>query len=117
MPKTYDAIVIGSGMTGGWAAKELTEAGLDTLVLEAGRNVTPADYVEHVPPWQMRFRGLDNRKQRMADQPIQRECYACDEWSSKFFVNDHDNPYTTEPDKPFLFLRGRQVGEDRVPRR
>jgi choline dehydrogenase-like flavoprotein len=110
MPKTYDAIVVGSGMTGGWAAKELTEAGLDTLVLEAGRNVTPADYVEHVPPWQMRFRGLDDRKKRMADQPIQRECYACDEWSSKFFVNDHDNPYTTEPDKPFLFLRGRQVG-------
>ncbi|MGE5143976.1 MAG: NAD(P)-binding protein, partial [Acidobacteriota bacterium] len=54
MPKTYDAIVVGSGMTGGWAAKELTEAGLETLVLEAGRNITPADYVEHVPPWQMR---------------------------------------------------------------
>jgi len=110
MPKTYDAIVVGSGMTGGWAAKELTEAGLETLVLEAGRPITTADYVEHVPPWQMRFRGLDDRKKRMADQPIQRECYACDEWSSKFFVNDHDNPYTTEPDKPFLWLRGRQVG-------
>jgi choline dehydrogenase-like flavoprotein len=110
VPKTYDAIVIGSGMTGGWAAKELTEAGLETLVLEAGRMVTPADYVEHVPPWQVRFRGLDDRQRRRADQPIQRECYACDEWSSKFFVNDHDNPYTTPADKPFLFLRGRQVG-------
>jgi choline dehydrogenase-like flavoprotein len=110
MAKTYDAIVVGSGMTGGWAAKELSEAGLETLVLEAGRMVTPGDYVEHVPPWQVRFRGLDDRKQRMADQPIQRECYACDEWSSKFFVNDHENPYVTEPDKPFLFLRGRQVG-------
>ena len=110
MPKTYDAIVVGSGMTGGWAAKELTEAGLETLVLEAGRPITTADYVEHVPPWQMRFRGLDDRKKRMTDQPVQRECYACDEWSSKFFVNDHDNPYTTEPDKPFLWLRGRQVG-------
>jgi choline dehydrogenase-like flavoprotein len=110
MPKTYDAIVVGSGMTGGWAAKELTEAGLETLVLEAGRPITTADYVEHVPPWQMRFRGLDDRKKRLADQPIQRECYACDEWSSKFFVNDHDNPYSTEPDKPFLWLRGRQVG-------
>jgi choline dehydrogenase-like flavoprotein len=110
MPKTYDAIVVGSGMTGGWAAKELTEAGLETLVLEAGRPITTADYVEHVPPWQVRFRGLDDRKRRSADQPIQRECYACDEWSSKFFVNDHDNPYTTDPDKPFLWLRGRQVG-------
>lgn len=110
MPKTWDAIVIGSGMTGGWAAKELTEAGLNTLVLEAGRMVTAADYVEHVPPWAVRFRGLDDRRARAADQPIQRECYACDEWSSKFFVNDHENPYTTPADKPFLFLRGRQVG-------
>jgi choline dehydrogenase-like flavoprotein len=110
MPKSWDAIVVGSGMTGGWAAKELTEAGLNTLVLEAGRMVTTADYVEHVPPWQMRFRGLDDRRARAADQPVQRECYACDEWSSKFFVNDHENPYTTPDDKPFLFLRGRQVG-------
>jgi choline dehydrogenase-like flavoprotein len=110
MPRTYDAIVVGSGMTGGWAAKELTEAGLNTLVLEAGRMVTTDDYVEHVPPWQVRYRGLDDRRARSADQPVQRECYACDEWSSKFFVNDHENPYTTPSDKPFLFLRGRQVG-------
>jgi choline dehydrogenase-like flavoprotein len=110
MPRTYDAIVVGSGMTGGWAAKELTEAGLNTLVLEAGRMVTTDDYVEHVPPWQVRFRGLDDRRARAADQPVQSECYACDEWSSKFFVNDHENPYSTPEDKPFLFLRGRQVG-------
>ena len=51
---TFDAIVIGSGMTGGWAAKELTEKGLKTLVLEAGRPITPEeDYVEHVPVWEM----------------------------------------------------------------
>ncbi|HTR22146.1 MAG TPA: GMC family oxidoreductase [Gemmatimonadales bacterium] len=110
MAKTYDAIVVGSGMTGGWAAKELTEAGLETLVLEAGPMVTPADYVEHVPPWEKKFRGLDDKRARLAAQPVQRECYACDEWSSKFFVNDHENPYSTDPDKPFLFLRGRQVG-------
>jgi choline dehydrogenase-like flavoprotein len=110
MPKTYDAIVVGSGMTGGWAAKELTEAGLNTLVLEAGRMVTTDDYVEHVPPWHVRFRGLDDRRARAANQPVQGECYACDEWSSKFFVDDHENPYSTPPDKPFLFLRGRQVG-------
>jgi glucoside 3-dehydrogenase (cytochrome c) catalytic subunit len=109
--KIYDAIVVGSGMTGGWAAKELTEAGLETLVLEAGRPITPeADYVEHVPPWEKRFRGMGERKALLADQPIQRECYACDEWSSKFFVNDNENPYTTDPDTPFLWLRGRQVG-------
>ncbi|HET7790624.1 MAG TPA: GMC family oxidoreductase [Gemmatimonadales bacterium] len=111
MAKTYDAIVVGSGMTGGWAAKELTEHGLDTLVLEAGRMITPeADYVEHVPPWEKKFRGERDRKKQLVDQPIQKECYACDEWSSKFFVNDRENPYTTAEGTSFLWLRGRQVG-------
>ena len=108
---TYDAIVIGSGITGGWAAKELTEKGLKTLVLEAGRPIVPEeDYVEHVPPWEMRFRGLRDRRKQLEDQPIQSTCYACDEWSAKFFVSDKENPYTTEPGKPFRWLRGRQVG-------
>lgn len=108
---TFDAIVIGSGMTGGWAAKELTEKGLDTLVLEAGRPIVPEqDYVEHVPSWEMKFRGMGDRRRLHDDQPIQSECYACDEWSSKFFVSDKENPYTTAPDKPFHWIRGRQVG-------
>jgi choline dehydrogenase-like flavoprotein len=107
----YDAIVIGSGMTGGWAAKELTEKGLNTLVLEAGRPITPEeDYVEHVPAWEMKFRGMRNRKQVQEDQPIQGQCYACDEWSAKFFVSDKEHPYTTDPGKPFRWIRGRQVG-------
>ena len=55
---TYDAIVIGSGITGGWAAKELTEKGLQTIVLEAGQTIVPErDYVEHVPVWKVKFRG------------------------------------------------------------
>lgn len=108
---TYDAIVVGSGITGGFAAKELTERGLRVLVLEAGRSITPEqDYCEHVPPWQMPFRGKGNRKTLGHDQPIQSECYACDEYSSKFFVSDLDNPYRTAPDKPFKWIRGRQVG-------
>ena len=108
---TYDAIVVGSGMTGGWAAKELTEKGLKTLVLEAGPPTVPErDYVEHVPSWEMKFRGMRDRRRLQEDQPIQSTCYACDEWSAKFFVSDKENPYTTEAGKPFSWIRGRQVG-------
>jgi choline dehydrogenase-like flavoprotein len=109
---TYDAIVVGSGITGGWAAKELTEKGLNTLVLEAGRTIVPErDYVEHVPVWELRYRNWDKRAEREKTQPIQRECYyACDEYSHQFFVNDVENPYTSDPGKHFSWIRGRQVG-------
>jgi choline dehydrogenase-like flavoprotein len=108
---TYDAIVIGSGMTGGWAAKELTEKGLNTLVLEAGRPIDPEeDYVEHVPVWEWKFRGMRDRKKLQEDQPIQSLCYACEELTSKFFVSDKEHPYTTGEGKPFRWIRGRQVG-------
>ena len=60
--KSYDAIVVGSGVTGGWAAKELGEKGLTILVLEAGRPIDPdTDYVEHVPAWEKRDRGMGER--------------------------------------------------------
>lgn len=108
---TYDAIVVGSGITGGWAAKELTEKGLRVLVLEAGRPIDPEkDYCEHIPEYQMKFRGMNDRRERETTQAIQKECYACDEVAAKFFVNDLENPYTTDPAKPFLWIRGRQVG-------
>jgi choline dehydrogenase-like flavoprotein len=107
----FDAIVIGSGMTGGWAAKELTEKGVRTLVLEAGRPIVPEkDYVEHVPPWEMSFRGMRDRKKLLHEQPIQSLCYACEETNAQFFVKDTEHPYTTEPGKPFRWIRGRQVG-------
>ena len=110
-PNTFDAIVVGSGITGGWAAKELTEKGLKTLVLEAGRNIVPEeDYDEHVPEWEMKFRGMGDRRKLAETQPIQSTCYACDEWSSKFFISDKEHPYTTDPGKPFRWIRGRQVG-------
>ncbi len=107
----FDAIVIGSGITGGWAAMELTKHGLRTLVLEAGGPIDPAkDFVEHVQPYQMHFRGWGDRRALERDQFIQKNCYACDEWSGKFFVNDRENPYTFDADKPFHWIRGRQVG-------
>ncbi|MFQ5790351.1 MAG: GMC oxidoreductase [Acidobacteriota bacterium] len=109
--KTYDAIVVGSGITGGYAAKELTEKGLATLVLEAGRPTDPdQDYVEHVQAWQLRYRGLGDRRKLEEQRPIQKHCYGCDEWASKFFLNDRENPYTYPTEKPFYWIRGRHVG-------
>lgn len=111
MAERYDAIVVGSGIAGGWAAKELTEHGLKTLVLEAGGAIDPnVDFVEHVQPWQMHFRGMGDRKALERDYPMQRRCYACDEVGHKFFVKDAENPYTTPDDAPFTWFRGRQVG-------
>ncbi|HSR53363.1 MAG TPA: GMC family oxidoreductase [Acidobacteriota bacterium] len=108
--KVWDAIVVGSGISGGWAAKELTEKGLETLVLEAGRPIDPGrDYVEHLPSWDLPYRGMlspeDSRTRH-----IQRLCGACEGWAAKFFVNDLENPYTFDEDEPFHWIRGRHVG-------
>ena len=111
IPRQYDAIVVGSGITGGWAAKELCERGLRTLVLEAGREIVPErDYREHIQAWELPFRGFGDRKALERDQPIQKTCYACDEWGSQFFVNDRENPYTYDPAQPFSWIRGRHLG-------
>ena len=107
----YDAIVVGSGMSGGWAAKDLTELGATVLVLEAGPAVDPErDYGEHIRPSEMPCQGWNDRKALAADQPIQSQCYACDEVAGKFFVNDYEHPYTSVSEEPFLWIRGRQVG-------
>jgi choline dehydrogenase-like flavoprotein len=107
----FDAIVVGSGITGGWAAKELTEAGLRTLVLEAGRPVDPiADAKEHLAPYQMKFRGLGDRRHVESRQTVQRRSVSFDEISHRYWTDDVDNPYSTPADRPFDWLRARQVG-------
>jgi choline dehydrogenase-like flavoprotein len=109
--KTYDVIVVGSGASGGWVAKELTEKGVEVLMLEAGPPRVPTrDFTEHIWPYQLKYRGFGNQKKLLTDQPVQRLCYACDDYSRQFFVNDNEHPYTFPLDKPFMWIRGRQVG-------
>jgi choline dehydrogenase-like flavoprotein len=105
----FDAIVIGSGISGGWAAKELTGKGLKTLVLERGCNVKHiADYpTSTMNPWQFEHRGrlpLDIKEAN----PIISKCYAFYEGTTQFFVKDAEHPYVQE--KPFDWIRGYQVG-------
>src|SRR5579872_2357033 len=102
----FDAIVIGSGATGGWAAKQLTEAGMRVALLEAGGKVTPRDFTEHMPSWQLPYLGFSPRMRR--ERPIQSLCYACREYNYKWFVNDIENPYTQA--KPFHWIRLRALG-------
>lgn len=107
--QTFDAIVIGSGMSGGWAAKELTEKGLKTLVLERGRDVKHLkDYpTTNTPPWEFEHRGQIPYEVEKAN-PIVSKCYAFREDAAHFFVKDQEHPYTQE--KPFDWIRGYQVG-------
>jgi len=111
-PEEYDAIVVGSGISGGWAAKELTEKGLKTLVLERGREVKHGeDYkTEHMPPWEAEFRGLGDRKLLEEEYPMQLRADVINEYNYHFFVNDKEHPYQTDDESPFLWVRGYQVG-------
>ncbi|HTI80879.1 MAG TPA: GMC family oxidoreductase, partial [Acetobacteraceae bacterium] len=104
---TFDAIVIGSGISGGWAAKELCDKGLKTLVLERGRNVTHIkDYpTANLAPWQLPHRGALTRK-LVQENPVMSKIAAED--VVHFFVKDAEHPYVQE--RPFDWIRGYQVG-------
>jgi choline dehydrogenase-like flavoprotein len=93
----YDAVVVGSGATGGWAAKDLTERGLRVALVEAGpllldRGTRPAP--------------ASDRER----QSIQSQCFAYDEATAELFVDDVDNPYSHPPESPFSWIRSRQAG-------
>ncbi|MBK8649205.1 MAG: GMC family oxidoreductase [Gemmatimonadetes bacterium] len=106
---SYDAIVIGSGISGGWAAKELCEKGLKTLVLERGRNV---EHLKDYPtallaPWELPHKGATPRALLDAN-PLISKAAGYGEDTAHFFVKDADHPY--EQEKPFDWIRGYQVG-------
>lgn len=107
--QSYDVIVIGSGISGGWAAKEFCDLGFRTLVLERGR---PVKHVKDYPtagynPWDMSARGALSREIR-DENPIAGRCYAFDDATKHFFVKDSEHPYVQE--KPFDWIRGYQEG-------
>jgi choline dehydrogenase-like flavoprotein len=108
---TFDAIVVGSGISGGWAAKELTQKGLRVLLLERGR---PVEHVTDYPtaqldPWQMPHRGRDPLSDQAAYR-IQNRNYRVDETNKHFFVNELENPYVQTKNEDFVWARGHQVG-------
>ncbi|HVO57482.1 MAG TPA: GMC family oxidoreductase [Dongiaceae bacterium] len=108
LQQTYDAVVVGSGATGGWAAKQLSEAGLKVALLEAGRPVSPKEFTEHMPAYKLKYR--DHSPEIVKTRPIQKQCYACMEYNYEWFVNDLENPYSTAPGKPFTWQRLRVLG-------
>jgi choline dehydrogenase-like flavoprotein len=107
--RTFDAIVIGSGMSGGWAAKEFTDKGLKTLVVERGRQVEHnKDYpTTNLNPWEFPHNGKVPLAVQEAN-PIASRCYVFKEDAMHFVVKDAEHPYVQE--KPFDWIRGYQVG-------
>ena len=109
MTNTFDTIVVGAGMAGGWAAKEFTEQGFKTLLLERGPNVKHLeDYpTTNMLPWEFKHRGQLTSKE-IKENPIASSCYAFREDAKHFFVKDKEHPYIQK--KPFDWIRGYQVG-------
>jgi len=109
MENTFDAIVIGSGISGGWAAKVLCDSNVKTLVIERGRNV---EHLKDYPttnshPWEFPLR-RQLPKVVEDENPIVSKCYAFNDMTDQFFVKDKDHPYIQE--KPFDWIKAYQVG-------
>lgn len=100
---SYDVIVVGSGASGGWACKQLAEAGLKVALVEAGRPQAPENFTEHVPPYALKYRARAAEVVRKT-RPIQSMMEICTEYNYEWFCNDLDEPYTTPKDRPFQWL-------------
>ncbi len=106
----YDAIVVGSGISGGWAAKELTEKGLNVLLLERGRDIEHIkDYVTaNKEAWEFPHRGLMPTQEMLQNYPVLKRDYPLNETVLDLWVKDKESPYTET--KPFSWFRGYHVG-------
>jgi choline dehydrogenase-like flavoprotein len=106
----FDVLVVGSGASGGWACKRLAEAGLKVALLEAGRPQSDANFTEHKPAFELKYR--DRAPELLAKtRPIQSQFEVCSEYNYDWFCNDVEEPYTTPADKPFWWMgRMRMTG-------
>ena len=106
----FDVIVVGSGASGGWAAKRLAEAGVKVALLDCGRPQSDKNFTEHMPPFELKYRDRVPEVIRRT-RPIQKDCYACTEFNYQWFSNDIDEPYATAPGTQFSWQgRVRMVG-------
>jgi choline dehydrogenase-like flavoprotein len=107
----FDAIVVGSGISGGWVAKELCERGLKTLLIERGRHVNHrADYQDFATPWEVPNRGQVPQDEVAEHYAIQSQCYAFNSASKQWWVRDSEHPYLTPADRPYNWIRGYHLG-------
>ena len=108
--RRFDVIVIGSGASGGWVAKRLSEAGVQVALLDAGRAHNSGDFREHTSVFDLKYRDRAPDVIRRT-RPKQKDCYACTEFNYDWFVNDLEEPYSTGANKPFSWQgRTRIVG-------
>ena len=96
----YDVLVVGSGASGGWAAKRLTEKGARVALVDAGRPQSITSFNEHEPGFRLPYRDQSHELIKRT-RPTQKDCYACMEWNYDWFCNDLEEPYSTAEDKPF----------------
>lgn len=107
----FDAIVIGSGMSGSMAAKELCERGLKTLVIERGRKLEHgASYTDWMQPWDLPNAGMVAEEVLARDYKVQGKQYNMNTATQQYWVKDNEHPYTTPEDKPFAWIRGYHLG-------
>jgi glucoside 3-dehydrogenase (cytochrome c) catalytic subunit len=107
----FDAIVIGSGISGGWAAKELCERGLRVLLIERGRHVNHrVDYQDFSAPWELENRGQVAEDEIQRDYKVQGTSYAFSSANKQFWVKDSEHPYLTPEGRDFLWYRGYHLG-------
>ena len=98
--QVYDVLVVGSGASGGWACKRLSQAGLKVVLVDAGQPQSDKNFTEHEPAFKLKYRDKAPEVIRLT-RPRQKDCYACMEYNYDWFCNDLDEPYTTDKDMPF----------------